>query len=61
MHNLLHVVFDLTPPFSYLRIPNHRRNPWACLWEVALVLAMLVALYLLKRGRPPLKRLASDR
>jgi hypothetical protein len=53
MHNLLHLVFDVMPPFSYLRVPNHRHNPWACLWEVSLVLAMLVAIHFLTRGRPP--------
>ena len=51
MHNLLHVVFDETPPFSCLRIPNHRHNPWACLYEVCLIAAMLGAIYFLTRGR----------
>lgn len=41
MHNLLHKVFDQMPPFSYLYVPSNRHNPWACLWEVALVLLML--------------------
>lgn len=45
MHNLLHKVFDDMWPFSHLRVPNHRQNPWACLWEVALVLLMLAAIY----------------
>jgi uncharacterized protein (TIGR00251 family) len=45
MHNLLHKVFDDMPPFSYLTVPNHRHNPWACLWEVALVLALLAVIY----------------
>jgi hypothetical protein len=53
MHNLLHVIFDETPPFSYLTVPNHRHNPWACLYEVGLVLAMLVVIRFLTKGRPP--------
>lgn len=53
LHNLLHVFFDVWPPFSYLRVPNHRQNPWACLWEVGLVLAMLIAIRFAFRGRPP--------
>ncbi len=53
MHNLLHVVFDVWPPFKYLRIPSHRFNPWASLYEVSLVLAMLIAIYFLNKKRPP--------
>lgn len=53
MHNLLHVVFDVWPPFKYLRVPNHRFNPWACLYEVALVLAMLVAIRFLTKSPTP--------
>lgn len=49
MHHLLGLLFDRTPPFSYLKIPSHRHNPWACLYEVALVLAMLVAIRFLTR------------
>ena len=52
MHNLLHVVFDVWPPFKYLHVPSHRFNPWACLWEVALVLAMLGVIYLFNKNRP---------
>jgi hypothetical protein len=53
MHNLLHKVFDEMPPFSYLKIPSHRHNPWASLWEVSLVLAMLIVIHFLTKGRPP--------
>jgi hypothetical protein len=56
MHNFLHLIFDETPPFSYLRVPNHRHKPWACLWEVALILIMLLAIHLLKKKK--LRRLA---
>jgi hypothetical protein len=44
LHNFLHIIFDDTPPFSKLRVPNNRHNPWACLWEVGLVLAMLLVI-----------------
>ena len=52
MHNLLHVVFNVWPPFKYLKVPTHRFKPWACLWEVALVLAMLAVIYFLTQNRP---------
>jgi hypothetical protein len=41
MHNFLHIIFDETPPFSWLKVPNHRHNPWACLWEIGLIVVML--------------------
>jgi hypothetical protein len=52
MHRLLGLVFDKTPPFSLLNVPNHRHNPWAGLWEAALALAMLAAIRLLTRPQP---------
>lgn len=59
MHNLLHIIFDVWPPFGYLRVPNHRFNPWACLYEVGLVLAMLVAIrFLTKPATPPVPAVA---
>jgi hypothetical protein len=51
LHNFLHIIFDQKPPFSYLRVPNHRQNPWACLYEVGLVLAMLAAIHHLTKKR----------
>ncbi len=54
MHNLLHVIVDQTPPMSWITIPNHRQNPWACLWEVALVFLMLAAIRRLSRPSQPL-------
>jgi hypothetical protein len=55
MHHLLSLLFDRTPPFSLMKIPSHRHNPWACLYEVALVLLMLAAIRLLTKPQaaPP--------
>jgi hypothetical protein len=52
MHDLLGLIFDRTRPFSLLKIPSHRHNPWACLYEAALVLLMLGAIYLLTKPQP---------
>jgi hypothetical protein len=49
MHNCLHVIIDTTWPFKYIVMPNNRQNPWACLWEVALILTMLLVIRLLTR------------
>jgi hypothetical protein len=49
MHDLLQVVFQRAP-FSYLdRLPNNRYRPWACLWELALIAALLWVSRMLKR------------
>ncbi len=53
MHHLLGYVFDKSPPFSWMRIPSNRFNPWACLWEVGLVIAMLLLIHLPNRKRLP--------
>jgi len=52
LHHLLGFIYERIPPFSFItrcidRLPNERHNPWACLWEVLLVAAMLVAFWLL--------------
>lgn len=52
VHQCLGFIYDRIPPFSYVthaidRLPNERHNPWACLWEVLLVVLMLVAFWLL--------------
>jgi len=56
MHNLLHQVFDVMPPFSYLFVPSHRQNPWACLWEVAIVVTLLLIIH---AGNQRAKRVAA--
>jgi hypothetical protein len=49
MHNFLHIIFNQTPPFSHWKVPNNRHNPWASLFEVALILGMLVLIRFLTR------------
>ncbi len=55
LHDLLHWIFAQFPPLSFLdHLPNHRHNPWACLWEVLLVSVMLVVIrFLTKRKAVP--------
>jgi hypothetical protein len=56
LHHLLHFIVDKTPPFTYLsRLPNNRHNPWACLWELLLVAALLIVNFSLGR-RPTARR-----
>lgn len=51
MHRALGLIFDELPPFSYMRIPNHRHTPAACLYEVGLVAIMLATILVLTRPR----------
>ena len=51
MHDFLHLIFNQTPPFSHLRVPNNRHNPWACLFEFGLVLAMLAVIWFLTQRK----------
>jgi hypothetical protein len=53
MHRLLGLVFDKSPLFSWMRIPSHRLNPWACLWEIALIAGMLFIVCRENKSRPP--------
>jgi hypothetical protein len=55
-HHFLGYIYDHIPPFSWManaidRLPNERHNPWACLWELVLVCAMLVAIWMLSLAR----------
>jgi hypothetical protein len=49
MHRLLSVLVDATPPFSDLKIPSHRYQHWACLYEVALIAVLLLILRFLSK------------
>jgi hypothetical protein len=51
MHDFLHIIFNQTPPFSHIRVPNNRHHPWASLFEVALILAMLAVIRFLTQRR----------
>jgi hypothetical protein len=45
LHHLLGRVVDGLPPFAWLnRLPNYRQSPWAILPEVALLVALALAL-----------------
>jgi hypothetical protein len=47
LHHFLHWLYAQVPALSFLdHLPNHRHNPWACLWEVLLIGAMLLVIRL---------------
>ena len=53
LHDLLHWLYAQVPPLAFLdHLPNHRQNPWACLWELLIVVIMLIAIRLLKKKNP---------
>lgn len=63
LHNLLHFIYQRIPPFSRVtpflnRLPDHRHNPWACLWEALLVAVLLLILHLTTMAKRPAARLA---
>lgn len=49
MHHFLGLIFDKTWPFSRIRFPKYRLQPWACLNEVALLAALLAVIFTLTR------------
>ncbi len=52
LHNLLHLIFDRIPPFTWIdKLPNDRQKPWAALWEVLLVVLLLVTIRLMDRAK----------
>jgi hypothetical protein len=51
LHHFLHIIFDETWPFSLLRVPSNRQHPWACLFELALIFAMLAVFFRIGRRR----------
>lgn len=51
LHHFLHLIFDETAPFSSWRIPSNRQHPWAALFEVALILCLALALWLMNRKK----------
>ena len=53
LHNFLGHIVNETRPFSYLRVPSHRLNPWASLWEVGLIVVLLLAIHLLNKKKSP--------
>ncbi len=60
MHHLLHIVFDVWPPFKWLHVPAHRFNPLACLYEAGLIASMLAGIYLLTKKKAPPTAAASE-
>ena len=60
MHHLLGLLFDRMPPFSWLKVPSHGHNPWACLYEVALVLLMLAAIRWLTKSGSSAKKTSAN-
>ncbi len=49
LHHLLQRMLEWTP-FAYLdRLPSNRHNPWGCLWEILLILALLMVIRFLPK------------
>lgn len=47
LHHFLHWLYAQVPALAFLdHLPNNRHNPWACLWEVLLVVGMLLVIRL---------------
>ena len=45
LHHLLHWIYAQVPALSFLdHLPNHRHNPWAILWELLLVAALILVI-----------------
>jgi hypothetical protein len=61
LHDLLNYIYHQIPPFSSVaaqieRLPNHRHQPWACLWELLLVSVLLLVIRLMTMAQRPVKR-----
>lgn len=52
IHNLLHLIYDNVPPFSYIsQLPDNRYNPLAAFGEVLLIIGMLFTIRALDNRR----------
>jgi hypothetical protein len=54
LHHLLGWIYARLPGFGWLdHLPNNRENPWAALWELLLVTAMLTLIQFMTRKDKP--------
>lgn len=61
LHHFLNFIYEQIPPFSCLGhylddLPSYRHNPWAGLWELLFVAALLLVLRLMTMIKRPVAR-----
>jgi len=54
LHHTLHWLYAQVPALSFLdHLPNNRQNPWAILWELLLVAALLLIIRYSEKNKQP--------